>query len=131
MPSKNITKFFGAGESTTIEWKQSLSEIREIIETAVAFANTEGGRILVGVSPEGKAAGVHIGKGAIENLVNQIAQHTDPKIHPKVTTKKIDEKEVLVVEVKESHDHLFLAFGRPYKRAGRSTVKMSDRAPIK
>ncbi len=30
-------------ESETIEWKQSLFEIDEIIETAVAFANTEGG----------------------------------------------------------------------------------------
>jgi len=35
-------------ESETIEWKQSLSEIDEIIETAVAFANTEGGRIFIG-----------------------------------------------------------------------------------
>jgi len=34
-------------ESETIEWKQSLSEIDEIIETAVAFANAEGGRIFI------------------------------------------------------------------------------------
>ena len=31
-------------ESTTVEWKQSIAEIDEIIETAAAFANTEGGR---------------------------------------------------------------------------------------
>jgi len=29
------------------------------------------------------------------------------------------------VEVKESHDHLVLAFGRPYKRVGRSSPRMS------
>lgn len=38
---------------------------------------------------------------------------------------KINGKEILVVEVKESHDHLVLAFGRPYKRVGRSTVKIT------
>ncbi|MBI5361118.1 MAG: ATP-binding protein [Planctomycetes bacterium] len=37
-------------ESETIELKQSLAEFDEIIETAVAFANTEGGRIYIGVS---------------------------------------------------------------------------------
>jgi len=37
-------KHIGGAESTTIEWKQSLSEINEIIETAAAFANTESPR---------------------------------------------------------------------------------------
>ncbi len=118
-------KYIGDAESTTIEWKQSLSEIYEIIGTAAAFTNAEGGRIFIGVSPDGKVLGVQIGKGTIEKLVNQIAQHTDPKLHPRVSVKKIDGKEVIVVEVKESYDHLVLAFGRPYKRVGRSTVKMS------
>ncbi len=125
MKAENLSKLFGASESTMVEWKQSLAEIDKIIESTAAFANTEGGRIFIGVAPEGKVLGVQIGKGTIENLVNQISQHTDPKLHPKVTVKKIDSKEVIIVEVKESHDHLVLAFGRPYKRAGRSTVKMA------
>jgi len=112
-------------ESETIELKQSLVELDEIIETAAAFANTEGGRIFIGISPDGKALGVQVGKGTIEKLVNQIAQHTDPKLHPKVSLKRIDGKDVIVVEVKESHDHLVLAFGRPYKRVGKSSPKMS------
>jgi len=115
----------GKGESTVIEWKQSLAESDEVIEAAAAFANTEGGSIIIGVSPEGEAIGIQPGKGTVEKLVNQIAQNTDPKLHPKVTVEEIDGKELLVVEVKESHDHLVLAFGRPYKRVGRSTVKMS------
>jgi ATP-dependent DNA helicase RecG len=125
MEKKNLSRLIGSSESTTIEWKQSLSEINEIIETAVAFANTGGGRIFIGVSPAGKVLGVQVGKGSIERLVNQIGQHTDPKLHPKITIKKIGGKEIIVVEVKESHDHLVLAFGRPYKRVGRSSLKMS------
>lgn len=125
MKTKGLSKLIGTGESTTVEWKQSLSEIDEIIETAAAFANTDGGIIFVGVSSEGNVSGAQIGKGTIEKLVNQVAQNTDPKLHPKVTVKKIDGKDVFVVEVKESHDHLVLAFGRPYKRVGRSTVKMT------
>ena len=58
-------------------------------------------------------------------MCDKIGQHTDPKLHPKITIKKIDGKEIIVVEVKESHDHLVLAFGRPYKRVGRSSPRMS------
>ena len=46
MKQENIKKIIGAGESTTIEWKQSVAVINEIIETVTAFANTEGGWIL-------------------------------------------------------------------------------------
>lgn len=125
MKTRSLSKLICSIESTTVEQKQSTSEIGEIIETVAAFANTEGGRIFIGVSPKGKISGVQIGKGTIEKLVNQISQHTDPKLHPQVTVKKISGKEIIIVEVRESHDHLVLAFGRPYKRVGRSTVKMT------
>ena len=51
--------------------------------------------------------------------------NTDPKIHPSITIEKIKGKFIIIVEIKESSDHLVLAFGRPYKRVGRSTVRMS------
>ncbi|MBL7170611.1 MAG: putative DNA binding domain-containing protein [Candidatus Omnitrophica bacterium] len=102
-----------------------MSEIKETINTISAFSNTEGGKIFIGVSKAGKIAGVQIGKGTIENLTNQISQHTDPKVHPGITTLRNKEKEIIIIDVKESADHLVLAFGRPYKRVGKSTLKMS------
>ena len=112
-------------ESTTVEWKESLSETKEIITSISAFSNTESGEIFVGISRTGKPIGVQVGKGTIENLVNSISQNTDPKIHPKITVKKIKGKDIIIIKVKESSDHLVLAFGRPYKRVGKSTIKMS------
>lgn len=60
--SRNMALKMATVESTTVEWKQSLSEVNEIIETGAGFANTKGGRIFIGVSPEGKIFGVQIGK---------------------------------------------------------------------
>ena len=125
MKTPGALKLIGASESMKIEWKPSLSQINEIIESIAAFSNTNGGRLFVGVSKDGKVLGVQIGKDTLEKMVNQIAQNTDPKIHPKVTTTRLGGKEVIAIEIKESHDRLVLAFGRPYKRVGRSTVKMS------
>ena len=115
----------GLNESTTVEWKQSLAETREIIESVTAFANTDGGRLFVGVSRAGEIVGIQIGKGALESLSNRIAQHTDPKIQPKISVKKIKGKQIILIEVKRSKDKLVLADGRPYKRVGPSTRQMS------
>ena len=122
---KELTNPIGATESLNIEWKQSLSQTNEIIETVAAFSNTEGGKIIIGVSASGKLLGVDIGKDTIERLTNQVSQNTDPKIHPRITVEKINKKAIIVIEVKESSDHLVLAFGRPYKRVGKSTMRMS------
>lgn len=125
MKNKKILNLIGTSESTTIEWKPSLSQVNEIIETIIAFFNTEGGKIFVGISKTGELLGIQIGKGTIENLTNQISQHTDPKIYPRITVEKIENKSIIIIEIKESADKLILAFGRPYKRVGKSTVKMS------
>ncbi len=121
----NLQTIILQGESETLEFKRSTGEWREIIETISAFSNTEGGRIVIGVSDTGKLLGTEIGKDTIVRLANQISQNIDPKVHPRITTDKINSKSVIVIEAKESSDHLVLAFGRPYERVGKSTVKMS------
>lgn len=122
--SKKFLTLISSSESTTIEWKPSLSQINEIIASIAAFANTEGGKLFVGVSKRGEPIGVTIGKGTVENLANRIAQHTEPKIQPRITIKKIKGKEIIIIEVKPSGDKLVLADGRPYKRVGPSTRQM-------
>ena len=63
-------------ESQTVEWKQSFGEWKEIVETCAAFATAEGGTIHVGISPDGKQAGVTIGKGSLEDMANKIKTNT-------------------------------------------------------
>ena len=121
----DLKKMISQGESETVEFKKSLSESKEIIKTISAFANIKGGRIFIGVSNYGKALGVEIGKDTVERLVNQITQNTDPEVHPHIIIEKINDKQIIIVKVKESSDHLVLAFGRPYRRVGKSTLRMS------
>jgi len=121
----DLRKIILQGESEILEFKTSPGEWKEIIETISAFANAKGGKISLGISKSGKLLGVEIGKDTVERLTNRISQNTDPKIHPRIITEKINSKCIIIIEVKESSDHLVLAFGRPYKRVGKSTVRMS------
>ena len=122
---KELKKLISQGESEKLEFKKSAADWKAIIETVAAFSNSRGGKIIIGVADSLKSAGIKVGKNTVENLTNQILQNTDPKVHPRITIKKINSESVIIIEVKESPDHLVLAFGRPFKRVGKSTVKMS------
>jgi GTPase len=73
----DIQQLLRAEESETLEFKQPVGEIREIIETAGAFVNGQGGTIVIGVTSSGKVLGVDIGKDTLESLANSIQQQTD------------------------------------------------------
>ena len=83
-------------ETENIELKKSVGEWKEIIETI-----------------------------SVEDLTNKILANTDPNVYPKISLKRIDNKDILVIEIKEFHEKPILAFGRPFKRIGKSTVRMS------
>ena len=123
MTRKELKKLIEENES--IELKSSLSLINEIIEAITAFSNAHGGRVIIGVNNSSKVLGVEIGKSTIENLANKIAQNTDPKIQPRIKVEVVDKKKIIIIEVRESLDKLVLAFGRPFKRVGKSSLKMS------
>ena len=126
MKAKNLSKITGLSESITVEWKESLSDTKGIMKSISAFSNTEGGKIIVGVSEKnGSLIGVQIGRGTIENFANVVSQHTDPKIHPRITVRKIEGKDIIIIEVKQSYHRPILADGIPYARVGSSSLKMS------
>lgn len=116
-------------ESETLEFKRSLSDFDSILATISAFANTRGGRILIGVDDDGKVVGVYIGKGTLEELVNKISQNTQPKIYPEIKVSKINGKQIIEIIVTERSDKPVFAKGIAYKRVGKSNVKM-DRDEI-
>ncbi len=116
----NIVKVVNLGESETIEFKTSLSEWRDVVETISAFSNKNGGLIFIGVGDNCEIIGVDCGKRTIENLANQIKQNTDPVIYPSIRIEKVHEKLVIVVDVQENMQKPVLAFGRAFMRVGKS-----------
>jgi predicted HTH transcriptional regulator len=58
MMNKSIIKLIEQGEHQQQDFKYCISDSRKIARTLVAFANTDGGRLLVGVKDNGRIAGV-------------------------------------------------------------------------
>lgn len=112
------------GESETVEFKPSLSQMDKIMGSISAFSNTKGGTLVIGVSDKGEVLGVNIGTRTIENLANQVKQNTDPMAYPSIRVDKSDKKPVVVIEVMEGKQKPVLAFGRAYRRVGKSNQKL-------
>jgi len=125
----DILELIGRGEGETVEFKRSLAEFREIVETICAFSNTHGGTVLVGVSDDGEVIGTNVGRSTIENLVSRIARETNPRIYPEVEVVEFNGRKIIVIRVSERTDKPVFAFGIAYKRVGRSNLKM-DRDEI-
>lgn len=54
-----IKKLILSGENQQLDFKFEISDSRKIAKTLVAFSNTDGGTLLIGVKDNGRIAGVH------------------------------------------------------------------------
>ncbi|MBI2913980.1 MAG: ATP-binding protein [Chloroflexi bacterium] len=86
-------------ESQTVEFKTSPAEQSAGIQTMVAFANSQGGKVFFGVKDDGTVVGVDMGKNTLENLSTAIRDHTYPSL-PVDSIEEIDfdGKKVVLVE---------------------------------
>ncbi len=103
-----------------IEYKQSLGEKHEATVALAAFATACGGEVRFGIMPDGRHIGVQVGKNSLEELANYIKQNTDPPLFPDILVEGEEASAVIVVRVEESPIKPVWAFGRPYKRVGRT-----------
>jgi ATP-dependent DNA helicase RecG len=68
------------GENERVEFKSSFND--EVMVSLVAFANTKGGVVYVGIDDVGTINGLHIGKETIAQWVNEVKNKTSPSIIP-------------------------------------------------
>ncbi|MBI4972243.1 MAG: putative DNA binding domain-containing protein [Candidatus Omnitrophica bacterium] len=111
---KKAVNLIKAGESTTVEFKSSFD--KNAVETLVAFANTRGGDVLIGVSDRGEIKGIQISKETVQNWINEVKQHTSQAITPDVETIKIKDRNIVIFSVPESPIKPVASKGRYYKR---------------
>jgi len=77
---QDIERLVLAGESAELEFKRELPrEYEELALEAAAFANTNGGRILMGVDDNGRIVGFSTNKGK-ETIANILRDYSEPNL---------------------------------------------------
>lgn len=92
------------GESRTLEFKEKLdtssSGKNRFLQTIVAFANTEGGKILLGVCDDSTVKGIEL-KGLREQVQNIIEDNVSSSLKVDLSPCEIDGRDILVIQVHE------------------------------
>ena len=87
-------------EGKTLEFKRDLSSPKNMLKTLVAFANTAGGHLVIGVEDDSKEVlGVENPLDEEERLCSLIADGIEPRLVPNVELVSFEDKTLLRVEV--------------------------------
>lgn len=121
-------------ESKTVEYKREYLE--DIKYAVIAFANTNGGKLFIGMEDDGRICGVDDPDGTMLRVTNLIRDAIRPNVtmFTEVSVTEMEEKPVIVVNVQRGtvRPYYLAAKGvRPegvYVRQGSSSVPASETA---
>ncbi len=118
MTVEELKILISKGEGLQLEFKQTFNI--EAIETLVAFANTTGGKVLVGISDSGIITGVSINSESVPNWLNEIKMKTSPSFVPDADTYDVESKQIIVFTIQEYPIKPVSTRGKYFKRVANS-----------
>ena len=104
------------GEGARLEFKRSISAAHRIARTLVAFANTSGGTLLIGVADDGTIAGVASESREIQRIEEATDRLAQPALSITYETMSPDGRLVLIVSMEESVEKPHYALDETGKR---------------
>ncbi|MBC3784476.1 AlbA family DNA-binding domain-containing protein [Spirosoma utsteinense] len=116
MTRNQLDDLIAQGESTRLEFKRSISAAHRIARTLVAFANTAGGTLLIGVADNGTITGVASESREMYKIEEATDRLADPALSISYETISPDGRKVLIIRVEESIEKPHYAMDETGKR---------------
>ena len=105
-----IQELIKEGEHQQQDFKFEISDVCKIAKSLSAFANTDGGRLLIGVKDNGKIAGVHSEEE--QYMIQAAAElYCVPPVAYEMTTYIVEGKQVLLANIKRTEKRPVYAKG--------------------
>lgn len=120
----DIEMMLQIGENESIEFKEEITQ--NIYKTAIAFANTYGGKIIIGISDNKKVKGLKEIPKSYERITNLILDNSNPQISPYVFPQKFRSKNIIVVEISPSGEVIMDNENNCFVRKGNINRKPSQ-----
>ncbi len=125
MDADIVSTLAASGESEMLEFKRSTGQRTDVAKTVCAMLNNRGGKVLIGVEPDGSVIGQDVGDQTIEQLVQEL-NHIDPPAFPGIERVTVSHgREVLVVSVAGGRSRPYTYRGRAYRRIGSTNHELS------
>jgi ATP-dependent DNA helicase RecG len=85
MNLQELKSIIAAGESETVEFKRSTSQLQDGIKAVCAMLNGLGGFVLFGVSDRNEIAGQQVSQRTLEEIANEV-RRIEPPAFPDIET---------------------------------------------
>ena len=118
MDKKEFDFILQEGEGLKVEFKESFDG-KSIAKEIVAFANSEGGRIILGVSDKGEIKGIKI-TNRLKSQIQDIVRNCDPEI--KISLEAFEN--TLIINVEEGKNKPYRCGDGFFVRIGANSQKM-------
>ena len=99
---KKILDMIENGEGLTVEFKQRFSSFEKMAKEMIAFANTRGGYILIGVDDDKSIYGIASEKSDIDLVKESAEKYCVPPVDYKIENIEINLKDILIIDIAES-----------------------------
>lgn len=137
--SRQIMAMIAAGENVHVDFKESIftrhvhvqrvTQHHELVKDLAAFANTDGGYLLIGVSDEGRVVGFQSSDHIEQRVINLSRDISSPPLSPSLYRVQMGEKEILVIRIKRGAQNLHMVRGKVYIRV-HNEVRLASSSEI-
>ena len=100
----SLLDLVGQGEGLRVEFKRLIHSAPKIARSIVAFANTSGGVILIGVDDDSRIVGIQSEKETLQVIDEALKHHIEPRLNVEVSVEEYKRRMVLLVDIAESSD---------------------------
>ncbi|MEP5613655.1 MAG: ATP-binding protein [Cyclobacteriaceae bacterium] len=127
MELEKARKMIASGEGDLVEFKKKANHPDKIVREVVAFANTKGGHLFVGVADDGAIAGLKHPEEDEFALNKAFEELCKPEIGFKVETLDFgDGRRILHYEISEGKEKPHFAFLEKTHRYGKAFIRLRD-----
>ena len=131
LTAEEIKSLAKSGEGYNADFKLKVpSKVRELTEEVCAFANSEGGFLLLGIDDKGQIIGTEIDnpkRSAIQDSIRDIS----PAIHVDIYSVYVNDKSIWVIEVPSGKDKPYVLSGAIYLRESANSQKLTSAEEIR
>jgi len=106
-------------EQKDIDYKEKFGD--RVLKDLSAFANTEGGTVIIGIAENGEIKGINLTNKELERITEKIVGKLG--IHPDIEIEEVEGKKILKISVQKSR--IPISFdGKYYERVGNTSREM-------
>lgn len=121
---QTVQTYLQSGEDSFVEFRRDDVYPNSLPRELVAFANTQGGTVLLGVDDDGSVSGIT--KAKVEEWIANIATNNCiPPLIPTIQTFQIRGKKVLAIAIERSFEPHRVSDGKYYVRVGSVVREMT------